>query len=135
MLKLLGNISELRIVSSRCDSVPTTISISLVNKKASKCVRLLAMLQKLTIDTLRSLTVAELGLVPAGSQDDSMLVAGTLAAEFDDSCAYSNLLPSEFTLHQSLLLTKMESFLILMYLRSVPWSIRDLLSLRSNRSF
>ena len=65
------------------------------------------MLQKLTIDNLRSLTVAELGLVPAGSQDDSMLVAGALEAEFDDSCAYSNLFPSEFTLHRSLLLTKM----------------------------
>ena len=51
------------------------------------------MLQKLTIDNLRSLTVAELGLVPAGSQDDSMLMAGALAAEFDNSCAYSNLLP------------------------------------------
>ena len=49
------------------------------------------MMQKLTIDNLRSLTVAELGLVPAGSQDDSMLVAGALEAEFDDSCAYSNL--------------------------------------------
>ena len=58
-----------------------------------------------------------------------------LEAETDDLSIYSNLLLSELTLQCSLLLTKMESFLSLMCLRSVPWSIRNLLSPSSNLSF
>ena len=47
----------------------------------------------------------------------------------------SNLLPSVLTLQWSLLFTNRESFLILIFLRSVPLSSKDLLSLSSRRSF
>lgn len=59
-----------------------------------------------------------------------LLEAGT-----DNLSIYSNLLLFELILQCSLLLTKMESFLSLMCLRSIPWSIRDLLSPSSNLSF
>ena len=128
MQKLLGNISELRIVSSRCDLVPTIITISLLNKKASNWVCLIVILQKLIIDNFRSLAVSVLEFVRVGSQGEPMLMLGVLTTEFDDSCAYSNLLPSELTLQWGLFLTKIEPFLILIYLYSVLWSIRDLFS-------
>ena len=111
-------------------------------------------LQKFTIDSFKSLdTLFELGLfveflntcefesgfgliiVGAGNQDDSMLVAEVLLSGYADTVTYSNLLPSVLPLHRSFLLRYKESFLILRYLRSVPLSIRDLLSFNNSSSF